>query len=125
MISRYNRAMIIYQTFAVLFLLVTPIVAHALVNFLQLQVWDIKGPDLALPLFALELVLVSKKFLSYSFLPHYLLLMSSLAIIIIFGLVGKNKVFTYRRFFKRYWRVGFFLTVGAYLATLIFIFLTT
>lgn len=115
--------MIIYQTFAVLFVLVTPIVAHYLVNLLRLGNRDIKAPDLALPLFALELILVSKKFLTHSLLPHYLLVMSGLAILIILGLLGKNATFTYHRFFKRYWRIGFFITAGSYIALLILIFL--
>lgn len=124
-ISRYNRGMLIYQIFAVIFLVATPVVAQHLTSLFHLDRWGAKAPDLAFPILAVALVLVSGRFFTHNFLPHYLLALSLLAMAIILNLVIKTKSFSYRRFGKRFWRFGFFVTLAAYVLTLVLIFLQT
>lgn len=116
--------MMIYQFFALAFLIVTPIASQQLITLFKLDRKGLKFADLALPLFALEMVLVSKKFLTHSILPHYLLIMSLLSLGVCIWLLRhtRNKRFSHHRFTKLYWRLGFFVTFFVYVALLVAIF---
>ncbi|MGQ9413408.1 DUF3397 family protein [Streptococcus pluranimalium] len=115
--------MTIYQIFALLFLVATPFVAILLTKLLYLHIWGIRWTDLALWLFAAELVLVSQRFLVHNLLPHYLLLMSILAIGVAVYLIRQKTPFTTGNFIKTFGQVGFYATTASYVVLLVAIFL--
>lgn len=110
--------MTIYHFFALSLLVTLPVLAQFILILLPIQPKTLMVTDLALPLYALALVLVSKRFFSNSFLPHYLVLMAVLALILTTFVLRTTKDFSYRRWFKLFWRWGFFVTFFAYLITL-------
>ncbi|MFC3928040.1 DUF3397 family protein [Streptococcus caprae] len=113
-----------YRIFAIVLIILTPIVAQILVSLLGLRRrFRTNMADLALPLFAYEIVLVSGKFFTHSFLFPYLIVMSILSIIIILFLLKKSKVFSFKRWLKFFWRAGFLLTFAFYIGTVVAIFL--
>lgn len=111
--------MIIYNTFALLLSITIPSLARLLLILTKAKRWKINTADLSLPFYAVALVLVSKTYFTNSFLPHYLAAMALLAIITCAVLIKKQADFSYRRFTKIYWRLGFFLTLLAYFLTLV------
>lgn len=115
--------MIIYRLFAVTWLLTIPVLAHSLLTLTRLKRFKLTIADLALPLYAVALVRVSDTFFTHSFLPHYLAAMALLAIVTCLFLLQKHRNFSLRRFIKLFWRLGFFVTLLAYLVTLVLIFL--
>lgn len=118
-ISRYNNSMIIYTTFALLLGLTIPSLAHVLLTLTKGRRWGLNLADVSLPFYGIALFLVSKAYFTNSFLPHYLAAMSLTAIITCSVLLKKQPNFSLRRFTKIFWRIGFFVTLLAYLLTLI------
>lgn len=114
--------MITYKIIALSFVIITPITAQILVKLTKLDRLGFYMPDLALPLFALQLTLLSSKFFLHHFLPHYTLAMAILALMVAVSLLFKTKDFAYRRFVKLFWRIGSILTFIAYLITVVMIF---
>ncbi|MEX2804546.1 DUF3397 domain-containing protein [Streptococcus sp. H31] len=112
----------IYKLMAAAFIILTPLFAFIIVKFFRLGKLGLKSPDLALPLFAAEIVLVSAHFFVHSLLPYYLIVMSLLAIALTFGFIHSRSSFSYRRFCKFFWRAGFILTFIFYLGLVILIF---
>ncbi|MGT2808868.1 DUF3397 family protein [Streptococcus iniae] len=115
--------MITYKLIALAFIILTPLFSHIMVSFFRLGRYGLKFPDLALVFFGLELFLVSGKFLSHSLLPHYLIMMSLLALIITLILVFKSQQFTYHRFIKLFWRIGFLITSLSYILLACYVFI--
>lgn len=116
--------MMIYKLMALAFLFLTPIFSFILVKFFRLRRFKINFADFSLPLYAFELVLVSQEFYTHNFFPYYLIVMSLLAIVLTIVLLWGVHAFSYRRFFKLFWRIGFIVTFFCYLLTVIIIFLT-
>lgn len=114
--------MTIYHFLAISLLVTLPALAHIILKLLPIQPKNLLVTDLTLPLYALALVLVSKSFFGNSFLPHYLVLMAVLALLLTLFVLQTSKDFSYRRWFKLFWRWGFFLTLFAYLLTLVTLF---
>ncbi|MCK1192156.1 DUF3397 domain-containing protein [Streptococcus uberis] len=116
--------MITYKLIALLFIVLTPLFSQIMVKLFRLEHYGIKFPDLAFVLFALEIALVSGKFYDNNLLPYYFIVLSLLAIAISLTLVMKSQKFHYPRFFKLFWRIGFLITLFAYLVLVILIFST-
>ncbi|EHI70101.1 DUF3397 domain-containing protein [Streptococcus ictaluri] len=115
--------MTIYKLTAAAFILLTPLFASIMVSLFRLGKKGIKFPDLSLPLFALEIILVSGKFFTHNLLPYYLIIMSLLAIVITLLLIFRTESFHYARFYKLFWRIGFLVTSFFYLILVAFIFI--
>lgn len=115
--------MMFYKILALSFLFLTPLFGLALVKLLGLERFKINFADLSLPVLIFEIIIVSQKFFTHSYLPHYLIVLSLLAIGVAFGLFKKNKEsFTYHRFFKFFWRLSFIFSFFFYLAVVIAVF---
>lgn len=116
--------MTFYQLLALALLFLTPTLSFIITKIFQLDKLGLRFPDLAFPLFAGEIVYVSSRFFTHSLLPHYLIGLALLAIFSSIWLLNKQpNHFSYRRFFKVFWRTGFLVTLVFYIATLVAIFL--
>lgn len=116
--------MMFYKALAAAFIILTPLFGFALVRLLSLDRFKLNFADVSLPVFIFEIVIVSGKFFTHSFLPHYIIVMALLAIGLVIGLLKRSKrPFTYQRFLKFFWRSGFLVTFVFYLGTVIAIFL--
>ncbi|MGT2828538.1 DUF3397 domain-containing protein [Streptococcus hillyeri] len=115
--------MMFYKILALSFLFLTPLFGLALVKLFSLERFKVNFADLALPVFMFEIVIVSQKFFVHSYLPHYLLVLSLLAIGVSLWLFKTSREnFTYRRFFKFFWRLSFIFSFFFYLAVVIAVF---
>ncbi|MFE8774204.1 DUF3397 family protein, partial [Streptococcus pyogenes] len=63
--------MMIYKLTALAFLIVTPLFAMIVTPLFKHNKKGFKFPDVALLLFAIEIVLVSGKFFTHNLLPYY------------------------------------------------------
>lgn len=115
--------MMIYKLIALAFVILTPIFSQIIISLFKLKKHGILFTDLSFPLFALEIFLVSSKFLTHSLIPYYLIALSLLAILLTIHLIRRTENFSYKRFFKFFWRIGFFLTLAFYLVLLVIIFI--
>ena len=114
-----------YKILAVALLFITPLFALILTKLFGLRKRGVLFTDLALVFYAIESVWLSSLFFTHLILPAYLLLLALLAIgLVIFMLYRRKKPFTYRHFFKLFWRMGFLATLAFYLVELVLIFLT-
>ncbi|MBM7643780.1 DUF3397 domain-containing protein [Streptococcus loxodontisalivarius] len=111
--------MTIYTIIAILFLLLTPLFATAIVRLFNLTQYGIKFPDLTLPLYAFEINFISAYLFENSVLFYYLMLMAVLAVCIVLGLSRKKRILSYRRWFKIFWRAAFLVTIVFYITTLV------
>ncbi|MET3634522.1 DUF3397 family protein [Streptococcus porcorum] len=112
-----------YKLLAIVFIFLTLAFTYVLVSIFKLRRFDLNAADLALPLYALELVLVSGHFFVHHYLPFYAILMSLLALILTIYQVRTTQRFHFRAFFKFFWRFGFFVTLAAYIMTVLAVFL--
>ncbi|EHJ52315.1 membrane protein [Streptococcus macacae NCTC 11558] len=112
-----------YKLMALAFIFLTLVFSYIIVATFNLRRFRLNLADIALPLFAAEIVLVSAKFYTHSFLPHYLAAMSVLSLVLAIRQLQKRKAFSLKKFIKFFWRAGFILTFFFYLATVIAIFL--
>lgn len=116
--------MMFYKLIAVSFLLLTPLFGYALQRLFGLHRLNIIFSDLALPVFMFEIFMVSEKFFMVSFVPHYLILLSLIAIGTTIWLLKKSPTqFKYLRFLKLFWRLSFIFTFFFYLALVAAIFI--
>ncbi|HFU4463622.1 TPA: DUF3397 domain-containing protein [Streptococcus suis] len=104
---------------AVLFVFLTLTISIIIVKIFRLQKRGRNFADIAFPMFAFEFYLISDKMYYSSLLPHLLLALSILALTICLFFLFVRKTFSYRRFFKIFWRSGFLLTFFMYLALVI------
>lgn len=117
--------MTIYKFLALGFIFLTLAFSYVIWAVFRLRRYGLNPLDLSLPLYAIEIVLVSGYFFTHSYLAIYAFLMALLAMIVTFHQLMKKKQFTYRRFFKLYWRLGFFVTFATYLFTVLAVFILT
>lgn len=115
--------MMTYKLIALSFIVTTPITALVLARLLGLKRFGIGGPDLSVLFFAIQIYLLSSLFFTHSFLPQYLLMLSSIALIVGISLLLKTKRFVYRRFIKLFWRISFIATFLFYLTTVTSLFM--
>ncbi|MFS1663161.1 DUF3397 family protein [Streptococcus sp. zg-JUN1979] len=111
-----------YKLIAILLLILTPIFSSIVVKLLALDRIKLLLTDIAFPLYLLEIMLISDKFLNQAVLPYLLILLAILAISISLFLIIKHQRFSYKRFLKLFWRVGFLLSFIFYLVLIILIF---
>ncbi|MFC5630894.1 MULTISPECIES: DUF3397 domain-containing protein [Streptococcus] len=115
--------MMFYKILAAAFLFLTPLFGLALVKLFGLERFKINFADLALPVLMFEIVMVSQKFFVHSYLPHYLIVLALVAIGVVYWLFRKDgEHFSYRRFFKFFWRLSFIFSFFFYLAVVIAVF---
>lgn len=112
-----------YKFIALLLLVLTPIFSYIIVKLFGLNRLKLLFPDVAFPLYVLEIILVSDKFLTHGLLPYLISLFSLLALTIAAFLIFKKHRFSYKRFIKLFWRVGFLVTLLFYFGLVIYIFL--
>ena len=62
--------MILYKFFAIAFLILTPIFAFIIHRFFSLKYLGLNFADLTFPLYFIEVVAVSARFFTHSFLPY-------------------------------------------------------
>ncbi|HFI0420751.1 TPA: DUF3397 domain-containing protein [Streptococcus suis] len=104
---------------AVLFIFLTLAISIITVKFFRLQKYGRNFADIAFPLYALEFYLISDRIYYSSLLPHLLLALSLLSMGLCAFSLFKKKEFSYKRFFKVFWRASFILTFFMYLALVI------
>ena len=102
--------MILYKFFAIAFLILTPIFAFIIHRFFSLKYLGLNFADLTFPLYFIEVVAVSARFFTHSFLPYITILLSLAAIIITIQMLRKTQSFKFKRFLKLFWRISFFIT---------------
>lgn len=112
-----------YKFIALLLLVLTPIFSYIIVKLFGLNRLKLLFPDVAFPLYVLEIILVSDKFLTHGLLPYLISLFSLLALAIAAFLIFKKHRFSYKRFIKLFWRVGFLVSLLFYFGLVIYIFL--
>ncbi|MGT2926670.1 DUF3397 family protein [Streptococcus cuniculipharyngis] len=116
--------MTFYKFLALGLLVLTPLLSLLITKLFQLDKLGLRFPDLAFPLFAGQIIYLSGHFFTHSLLPHYAIALALLAICAAIWLLNKQpNHFSYRRFFKVFWRTGFLVTLVFYLSMLIAIFL--
>ncbi|HEM3198240.1 TPA: DUF3397 domain-containing protein [Streptococcus suis 14A] len=104
---------------AVLFIFLTLAISIITVKFFRLQNRGWNFADIAFPLYALEFYLISDRIYYSSLLPHLLLALSFLSMGLCAFFLFRKKEFSYKRFFKVFWRASFILTFFMYLALVI------
>ena len=85
--------MILYKFFAIAFLILTPIFAFIIHRFFSLKYLGLNFADLTFPLYFIEVVAVSARFFTHSFLPYITILLSLAAIIITIQMLRKTQSF--------------------------------
>lgn len=113
------ESMIFIKIAAILFIFLTLAISIILVKLFRLQKRGWNFADLAFPLFAFEFYLISDKVYYSSLLPHLVLALAILAFGLCLFFLLKKRDFTYKRFFKVFWRASFILTFLMYLALVI------
>ncbi|HFU4002009.1 TPA: DUF3397 domain-containing protein [Streptococcus suis] len=104
---------------AVLFIFLTLAISIIAIKFFRLQKYGRNFADIAFPLYALEFYLISDRMYYNSLLPHLTLALSLLSIGLCIFFLLRKRSFSYKRFFKIFWRSGFILTFLMYLALVI------
>ncbi|BBA93034.1 DUF3397 family protein [Streptococcus ruminantium] len=117
------ESIIFLKIAAFLFIFLTLAISIIAVKFFKLQKWRWNFADIAFPLYAIEFYLISDKAYYNSLLPHLVFALSFLAIGLCAFFLFKKKEFSYKKFFKFFWRAGFILTFLMYLALVIAVFM--
>ena len=107
------------------FLILTPIFAFIIHRFFSLKYLGLNFADLTFPLYFIEVIAISARFFTHSFLPYITILLSLAAIIITIQMLRKTQSFKFKRFLKFFWRISFFITSIFYLGTVILIFIVS
>lgn len=113
--------MLFLKITSILFLILLFPLAMILTAILRLKFKSLSPADVALPLYACALYLISAQTFYHSLIPLYLLLIISLLMGMAIFFLTKNKTFRFRRIFKIFWRLSFLLTILFYLALVIYI----
>ncbi|MGT2712726.1 DUF3397 family protein [Streptococcus oriscaviae] len=111
--------MIFLKIASILFIFLILTISIILVKLFGLQKKGWNFADLAFPMFVFVFYLISDKVYYNSLLPLLTLSLSLLALAITSFFLLKRRDFTYKRFFKFFWRAGFILTFLLYLALVI------
>lgn len=113
------ESIFVTKIIAVLFIFLTLAISIIAVKFFKLHKYGRNFADIAFPLYALEFYLISDRIYYSSLLPHLTLALSLLSMGLCAFFLFKKKEFSYKRFFKVFWRAGFILTFFMYLALVI------
>ncbi|HEL2202215.1 DUF3397 domain-containing protein [Streptococcus suis] len=116
------ESIIFLKIVAFLFIFLTLAISIIAVKFFRLQNRGWNFADIAFPLYALEFYLISDMIYYSSLLPHLLLALSFLSMGLCAFFLFRKKEFSYKRFFKVFWRASFILTFLMYLALVIAVF---
>ncbi|MGT2755846.1 DUF3397 family protein [Streptococcus ovuberis] len=106
---------------SVLFLILALLLAVVLTSILRWRYKSLNVADVALPLYAFAIFIVSSQTFVHSLLPLYGLLLSLLLLGVTFYFFRVKKSFSYRRIFKLFWRLSFLFTFLFYLALVIYL----
>ncbi|HEM6088814.1 TPA: DUF3397 family protein [Streptococcus suis] len=113
------ESILFLKIIAILFVFLTLAISIIIVKVFNLKKYGRNFADIAFPLYAFEFYLISDKMYYNSLLPHLTLSLSLLSLgLCAFFLLNKRS-FSYKRFFKFFWRSGFILTFFMYLALVI------
>lgn len=113
------ESIIFLKIVAFLFIFLTLAISIIAVKFFRLQNRGWNFADIAFPLYAFEFYLISDRIYYSSLLPHLLLALSFLSMGLCAFFLFRKKEFSYKRFFKVFWRASFILTFFMYLALVI------
>ncbi|MDQ0221574.1 DUF3397 family protein [Streptococcus moroccensis] len=113
--------MLFLKIVSVLFLFLGLPLAMAVTGLFRLRHFNIGVPDVALPLYAIALYIVSARTFYHSLLALYVLLLALLLLGIIIYYFIKKRTVPIKRAFKIFWRLSFLLTLIFYLALVIYI----
>ncbi|HEM5085584.1 TPA: DUF3397 domain-containing protein [Streptococcus suis] len=116
------ESIIFLKIVAFLFIFLTLAISIIAVKFFRLQNRGWNFADIAFPLYALEFYLISDMIYYSSLLPHLLLALSFLSMGLCAFFLFRKKEFSYKHFFKVFWRASFILTFLMYLALVIAVF---
>ncbi|MGT2666956.1 DUF3397 family protein [Streptococcus rifensis] len=117
--------MLFLKIISVLFLFLGFPLAMAITGLFRLRHFKIGVPDIALPLYALALYVVSAQTFYHSLLALYSLLLALLLLGITIYYLLKKRTIRFQRIFKVFWRLSFLLTFLFYLALVIYILIFT
>lgn len=115
-------SLFIYKLLTASLIILTPIFSFVVCKVLRLKKLGIIFPDLTVVLYILEILFFTSQFFDHNFLYYYLTVISLLSIVVAIWQYIKHKSFTYKRWFKIFWRLNFFITFFFFLATLAIIF---
>ncbi len=80
-------------------------------------------PDVYILFLIYGLHLFSEQLTAVNILPYYFLIISVLALILLLLDLFYYKAFSYKRFFKLFWRITFVTTLALYIAMIVMIYL--
>lgn len=113
--------MMFLKIISVLFLILSLLLAIVLTSILRLRFKKLNTADVALPLYAMAIFIISKRVFTHSLLALYALLLSLLLLGVSIYFFQIKKQFNFRRLFKIFWRLSFLLTFMFYLALVIYV----
>ena len=114
--------MILMKIASILLLVLTLIVSIILTKLFKLKKLGFNFADLAFPILVFEYYLITAKTFTHNFLPRLGLVLSLLAIILVFFFLTKKRSFYYPKFIKFFWRAGFLLTFVMYIEMVLELF---
>lgn len=115
--------MILIKLASVLLLVLTIALAIIISRFFKLKKKGINFADLAFPFLIFEYYLITAKVFTHNYLPVLGIVLSILAIILVFFFLIKKRSFYYPKFIKFFWRAGFLVTFLIYIIMIVQIFL--
>ncbi|MET3559083.1 hypothetical protein ABID29_002232 [Streptococcus rupicaprae] len=113
--------MLFLKISSILFLILALPLALVLTSILRWRYKSLNVADVALPLYALAIHIISSQTFIHSLLPLYFLLLSLLLLGVSLYFFHVKKSFSYRRIFKIFWRLSFLFTFLFYLALVIYL----
>ena len=114
--------MILIKLASVLLLVLTIALAIIISRFFKLKKKGINFADLAFPFLIFEYYLITAKAFTHNY-PVLGIVLSLLAIILVFFFLIKKRSFYYPKFIKFFWRAGFLVTFLIYIIMIVQIFL--
>ena len=115
--------MILIKLASILLLVLTLALAIIISRFFKLKKKGINFADLAFPFLIFEYYLITAKVFSHNYLPILGIVLSLLAIILVFYFLNTKRSFYYPKFIKFFWRAGFLLTLLVYIIMIIQVFM--
>ena len=115
--------MILIKLASVLLLVLTIALSIIISRFFKLKKKGINFADLAFPFLIFEYYLITAKAFTHNYLPILGIVLSILAIILVFFFLIKKRSFYYPKFIKFFWRAGFLVTFLIYIIMIVQIFL--
>jgi integral membrane protein len=115
--------MILIKLASILLLVLTLALAIIISRFFKLKKKGINFADLAFPFLIFEYYLITGKVFSHNSLPILGIVLSLLAIILVFYFLNTKRSFYYPKFIKFFWRAGFLLTLLIYIIMIVQVFM--